>query len=469
LKTRSLLSLLIILTFALVTLSCATFGAISTEAPVDNEAGDLIATSVVETLEAQATPFLAVMETATMESAAETPLVPTNTPDESPAAAVDIPLTVVYIDQARNVWVWQENGEARQITTSSDVERISISDDAAWVAYTRTIDNIQYSLWAVELASGTERVLMDTPDFDVLPREVGAISVMPMSFSWVPNTHILAFNTRPSFEGPGLMLNNDLWLANAESGEVDQLLSPGSGGQFHFSPDGTQIAIARPDSIHIVNTDGGNLRENVLTFTEVSTYSEFLYYPTLYWSADSSYLRVAIPPQAHLDDLNDPTTIWHIPADGAPAHSINSVVTAGLIDPIFSPDLEKIAYLRQEGDPADNRRELRIASAEGAEDTAYLTEDYLHFIAWSADATRFAFTAGENNRPYLGQEGAAPQALTDTPMAMGLRWVDETRFLFIAYIPPRLELRLGTIEAESDLIFRAPGEVIPFINYDFAP
>jgi hypothetical protein len=198
-----------------------------------------------------------------------------------------------------------------------------------------------------------ERELVSSDQFLTLKNNVNAISAEPYIFSWVPNSHTLAFNTSPIFDGPGMMINNDLHLVDADSGVLTTLLTAGNGGVFYYSPDGTQIALVHPENISLINADGSNRRNNALVYDPILTYSEFQYYAEPQWAPDSSFLRVAIPPQDTLGNSTEPTTIWHIPTDGSSAGVAGHVFTSALSSVTFSPDLAWIAYLDYFSDRSD--------------------------------------------------------------------------------------------------------------------
>jgi len=450
----------IILTVLVATMGCqALAGQTVTLAP---EEDNFVGTSVAETV----------------ESGIIAPFTPTALPDVSPSPALtpqfeatDSPagstILVAYVDLNRNLWTWRAGSSPFQLTVSADVEDVRVSADGDWIAFTRTTNFLDYSLWAVRPDGGSETVLMDQLDFQSLPRPSGAISVIPYTFAWMPGTHMLAFNTRPAFEGLGLMLNDDLWLVNVDNGEPQQLLPPGEGGMFLFSPTGSQIAISTPDKISLIDADGSNRRDGVLSFSRISTYSEYLYYPQPFWAPDESYLRVVIPPAAAIENPAEPAQVWHIPADGASPSLVGSFNTPPLISPVLSPDLNKVAYLKQAGELAENRSELHIANADESSDELYLTETYLMFASWSPDSERFAFMVGDNVHPYLGQVGVGSRSLTDTDSAVDVRWLDAERFFFITRIGDSVELRLGAVDSPSELIASVTGDAAPFFNFDF--
>ena len=450
-KTKTTL-LWVIAVFLFVTWGCAyiTSGG---EKPAEE---DVIATSVAETLAAGIKTPGAPLVVPTLTGEAPAPAAPTSPaaatsePPAPPAAAGE--LLVAYVDTSRNLWVWQEGGEPRQLTSSADVLTAQVSADGRWIAFTRSSDSLHESLWVIRSDGSGEQAIMDQEAFEAMPRGESAVTSRPFYFNWTPGSSTLAFTTSPVYEGLGLSLNEDLWLADVESGSVEELLEPGEGGMFYYSPDGRQIALVKPDSISLIDADGSNRRDKVISYPIVSTYSEYFYYATPQWAEDSSYLRVVIPAPAALERPEETTNVWHIPADGSPAEQVGSVVTAPLFFPALSPDLAQLAYVRQVGDAAENRRELHIYQIDTGGDTTYLTEAHLIFAAWAADSSRFAFTTGENNRPYLGQIGETPQALTDTPSAFQIQWVDSDRFLFVSPSSPGFELRLGVIGSASALI-----------------
>jgi Tol biopolymer transport system component len=294
------------------------------------------------------------------------------------------------------------------------------------------------------------------------------VSVMPAAFSWAPgDRHLLVFNTRPTFEGPGLMLNNDLWFADIDEGNVQQVYPPGSGGQFHFSPDGSQVALVLPDSISLVNTDGSSRRDRVLVYPEVVTYSEYAFYAKPEWSGDSSYLMVVIPPQAALDNPEDPATVWRIPLDGSPAVLEGSFHTASFVYPTLSPDLQRVAYLQQSGVTAGNVRSLHIANVDGSDDQAYTESENLMFNSWAPDSRRFAFTLGETAQLMIGEIGQEARPVDDLSAVSDLRWVDSDRFLYITRSGGSADLRLRSINGEDVLVDRFAEDSGSLMSYDF--
>jgi hypothetical protein len=226
----------------------------------------------------------------------------------------------------------------------------------------------------------------------------------------------------------------------------------------YYSPDGKQAAIVNSSSISLINVDGSNRRDNVLTYKFINTASEYAWYAEPSWAPGSNYLRVFIPPEDPWGTPGAPTALWQIPVDGTPAAQFSTILHYGLLPIGISPDLNRVAYLKTVGDPTQNIRELRIANFDGSNDTVYATGESVQFMVWSPDSTRFVFrgpAAGDNLS--LGQVGAGGTPLSDTGYAQNVQWVDANQFLFFSKTPGALELRLGTVGQSSALVASLPG------------
>ena len=114
-----------------------------------------------------------------------------------------------------------------------------ISLAVAWIAFTRTTDYLQYSLWAIR--------------------------------------------------------------SDGSAGMRNEVLSPESGGLFYFSPDGVQVALVQPDSISMAIADGSGLRERVLVYPRVITYSEYHYYASPVWAPGASHFLFVVRSGANVE------------------------------------------------------------------------------------------------------------------------------------------------------------------------
>lgn len=89
------------------------------------------------------------------------------------------------------------------------------------------------------------------PDGTVPLPEPVLLARLPWQVAWLENSIEVAFNTVLE-AGCGILTHDDLWLADAESGEVSQLLPDGLGGSFAFSPDGDAVLVANAESASMV-------------------------------------------------------------------------------------------------------------------------------------------------------------------------------------------------------------------------
>jgi len=338
------------------------------------------------------------------------------------------------------------------LTGEGIVGSINLSDDGTIVAFERS----DTSLWMVRSDGTDERQLVSTDDFAAMrPTDPG---VVLYRFDWVPGTHILAYNTRLKVQ-IGATLNNDLRLVNADTLEQTVLLPPGEGGEFIYSPDGRQIAVTTASSISLVNADGGNRRQ-VLNYMPVTMYSQVQYYARPVWAADSSALRVAIPAADPQAEPAPPTSIWHIPTDGASARLMGSIAALPIIRPVFSPDLSYIAYLAGQGS-------LFITNLDTGQTIPYQSgvDD---IGGWSLDSRHFTFLTFPKGEPQtqIGRLGfpAVPVHDDAKVVAIDLVWVGDYHYLFLATGSQGWEIRLGEVGGASRVLVAVDGHQ----PYDFA-
>jgi Tol biopolymer transport system component len=382
-------------------------------------------------------------------------------------------------EHGNNVWLWvEDSGDAVPLTINGGVGDVRISDDGEIVAFTRGD-----GLWTVgsEGAPGEptseERELVSAEDFAAMEGREPGLEVGLYRFDWIPGTHILAFNTQLKME-IGLFLNDDLHVVNADSGERTALLPPGEGGEFHYAPDGSQAAVVTPGKISLVDADGGNRRE-ALTYAPIATASEFQYYPQPVWAADAGSLRVAIPPVDPFAQPAQLTSIWRVRTDGSTASLLTSIAAAQVSQPAFSPDLRYVAHLYAEHvDPASSaypESDLVVTDLEsGGTDTVYPREDDIRQVTlengdtithrpiatqiygWSPDAQYLAF--GANPHPELPTQAQIAMVVPDPVggevvpahgnadgVVIDVKWVDATRYLFLAQSARGWDVILGQV------------------------
>ena len=415
---------------------------------------DVIATSVAATIVAgggEAPTAEAVVPTAD-------PGVPTDTPEPVTPSF----LRIAYVKDG-DVWYWEEGSAATQLTSLGDVFSAYLSSDGLIAAFTRQYDWNNIEIYAVNTDGTNVRPLVTLADFAPMVLSPEMLSAVPYRIAWAPGTHTLSFNTRMTFEGPGLFTGDGIRQVDADTGLISVLMSPGTAGDFYYSPDGSKIAITNKDFISVIDADGTN-RLDLLTFPIVITYSEYNYYPPVVWSPDSSAIRAAIPPQDPLAVPTELTTIWHLPADGSPASTLTTLTPV----PFFqdnvhlSPDSNKIAYFTMVTPGAPPIVDLHIANADGSGDVLYNSGDR-RFEAWSTDGEHFIFTEA-GHYPKIGRIGYPPQDLLGITLLLDVSWVDETQFLYLNRLSGSWELWLRELGSPGVLLASTTGDRI---NYDF--
>ncbi len=354
----------------------------------------------------------------------------------TPAAPEPPALHVAYFRDS-SVWLWVEGQGAAPVTQTDSQGTVKISDDGARVAYVRG----DGSLWVVNSDGSGARQLVSVEDFDAM--EPSNPGVVLHRFDWVPGSHALAFNTNLRAE-VGLILTDDLHLVDADTLERTVLLPPGEGGEFTYSPDGTQIAIVTADSISLVDAAGGSRRQ-VHTYRPVMTYSEFRFYPEPIWAADSGSLRVAIPPADPLAEPSALTSLWYLPTDGSPGRLIGNIVTAPISRSLFSPDLGYIVHVAGEGS-------LLVTDLETGQTEPHQS-GVQDLFGWSLNSRYFSFLTYPGGQPQAQVGGlyapAVPAINDPSAAAIDLRWVGSYHYLFLTSSQGIWSIHLGEVGGAS--------------------
>jgi hypothetical protein len=401
---------------------------------------------------------------AAMDSPTET-AAPLPTPEEhalptaGPTAAAP-ELTVAYTDGG-NVALLAGAGPVVSLTSSGSVEQVRLSDDGQKVAYTRrpVIDQ-PVELRVVNRDGSGDTLLMGPADFDALYPLGGAVHHDVFLFEFLPNNHALLINTRSIFEGPGLAKHDDLIRIDTDSLARTMLLAPGKGGDFAASPDGRYLALVRPDTIELVNTDGTPTGSGVISYTPVITYSEYAFYAQPVWNPASSMVGVAIP---SADPFAPATTgsIWQLPV-GAPSTLLSAITGQFFLlsgdAPLVSPSLTHVVYTRPTSTP--NVWNLYRASVDGSGET--LVGTYSAWAGWSPDGAAFVYSSTDPISLLLVDlAGGSTSLVTGTD----LRWYTPSAFVFLSGSMGAWTVQRGAIGSASTPLAAPAGD---FIDYDVA-
>jgi hypothetical protein len=219
------------------------------------------------------------------------------------------------------------------------------------------------------------------------------------------------------------------------------------------------VAISKPDSIILANADGSDYLP-VLRYDPVLTYSEYRYYAAPLWSPAGDFLRVAIPPVESLAQPAQPTALWKIPAAGGGAVQEGSVLAVPFFDqPLrYAPDLERLAFLDEIGEPSENRRELLLATYDGNGQWAYASGALMRFESWSPDGRRFAYILGDEQEAWLGSLDGAPQPLEgDRYGVSNLQWVNNSQLIYVIQRGETFELYFRDLKSDALLLDTTTG------------
>lgn len=214
---------------------------------------------------------------------------------------VEISGLLAYISSA-NAWVMEANtGNRRAVVSTGDLDgRIfAISPDKKWLLFSRSASADEpetiNSLWIASLVG---------PESN--PISLGIKNVVNYA-EWIPNkTNTIAYSTvEYRSTAPGWQANNDLQVIQfGEDGTVinsKTLLEANSGGiygwwgtTFLWSPDNSEIAYARPDSIGLVDTKTGTTNA-LVEFSPYQTSGDWAWVPGIAWADGHNILYANLP------------------------------------------------------------------------------------------------------------------------------------------------------------------------------
>lgn len=369
----------------------------------------------------------------------------TTTAEPEPATATPEPFVcALAYANAGSLFCLGADGTPRVLASGSQILDPRISADGTLVAYQVVVSEGISQLWVVGAAGGDARLLIGA---EQIPNADPALVNSPGHVEWLAGTHALAFDTRyfPAAGpvGPGEYLNADLWTVDADSGVLNPVLPAGSAGSFRASPDGQTIAISRGQGLDLVNADGSNYRQDLITFPSIVTYSEYTYRPLPQWAADGMFFNVVIPSADPLAaDVH--ADFYRVGVDGI-AQSlaslpINIVFGGSLNPPRFSPNGLYAAYSLGQADGSGEVLHLIEVKPDGTVgDVPFEPRQGLQGWGWSPDSRSFAYTVIPGIEAGQGFAGGFDPAVSQAFAAgltalRSLEWLDTTTLVFLGQL-----------------------------------
>lgn len=285
---------------------------------------------------------------------------------------------------------------------------------------------------------------------------------------WINSTHGLGFEILRSYDAiGGCCESGGTWQVDLDTGKLAAWTPPPdilTMQEGLVSPDSSQIALVGETGLILVDIDGSNRRENLLTYPYIPQIEGGgSISSNISWAPDSQSLA-AITYSEDIWEENSTFTTWRVPVDGLPAHQL-ATFTGIPFSIYLSPNQIYLAYSRVTR-PMSNDRELHIAFFDGSKDLVYAQGHLMGFWGWAPDSFHFIFGQSSTLAPLWGSVCGGSQPLLNPPVlpARQFAWVDSEHFLWVkgSYENSRAELRLGQVGGGSILIGPFNGEYAQF-------
>lgn len=291
---------------------------------------------------------------------------------QSPFTPINLPGRLYYLRDG-NLWRIEgaTNNRAAVIATGDlDGRVLSISDDGEWALFTRRFDGEGRinTLWAAYIGEGDQTGEPEQAGSgEPLLVDLGVDNVIHFAdFAPGSNSKIYFSTVEPRLAPPGWQANNDLlslnFSSNGWTSQWTTIIEPNAGGiygwwgtEYHWNPDGSQLAFTRPDGIGTVDTKTGDTTK-ILDIIPLQTFGDWAWVPGLDWGPDGNSIYSqshAAGEAAAAEDSPDFNLIALLPP-GAPSALDLAVGTGMFAYPLVSPLQEvgsgemdyQIAYLQ---------------------------------------------------------------------------------------------------------------------------
>lgn len=358
-------------------------------------------------------------------------------------------LIIVYEEEG-HLMIVRGNDSPRSLTNGVGDSEPQIYPDGSKVLFKRyNADWQMHELWLVNRDGSGERPVVT----QVMLHEIAGLSgdiptdfyesfrLEPWEISYIESSGKVAFNTMLIFFHYH-SVQNDLWLLDPKSGDIEMVLSSYDGGKFAFSPDGKRLMIADMASVSIMDGDTGN-RQELLSFESFNAGYERAFIPHPSWSIDGSYAFVAIPDPDPMGSSGEApfgkesyTKIWRFSRAGE-AKQLSVIYWPDIDDIesgiIVSPDGHYVVHHSLEIDG----RKSHISSTEGkvVKNIPFL----YNVFGWSGDGSLVIL---ESDEFFVAGPLNVPQAL-QLPVEDGynsvfkkLKWVGPSTYVATLLLDP---------------------------------
>jgi resuscitation-promoting factor RpfB len=330
--------------------------------------------------------------------------------------------TLAYINN-QNAWFMRDSSTTkRPITVTGDLDARVFSLEPSGrklliARNTETNNTFGNQLWFIN---------------DITEQEPDVVELTPRNVlyaDWVPDrSNTISYATGEARQAPpGWKANNDLTIMriDPETGDhidIEEILDGSSGGglygwwgtPYKWSPDGSQLAWIRADSVGLVNLTDNTLGPALLTFPVLTTLQDWSWRTTISWSGDSSLIAATVHGASVGAELPENSPVFDITVaatDGS--FSANLVNRAGIWStPRFSPEIIRndsqftqghIAYLKARdwdesirGDydlvVADrDGSNARVIFPQSSNQPGLSAQQFAQDFTWSPDGRQIAF------------------------------------------------------------------------------
>ena len=199
----------------------------------------------------------------------------------------------------------------------------------------------------------------------------------------------------------------------------------------------------------------GQVKDKPFPFPEISTASEYRFYPEIFWESDSTAFRVAIPTSDLIyHDATALTTLWRFKVDGT-YQQLASLQASFFGLPAWSSDGRFMIYLRRTSE-VGNQFNLMTADGDGARPIVYLTDQagMLQLPRWLPDASEFVYARGQPGDSWLGSPDSAPMQLPGS--VYNPVFADPTHYVYTASSATGFEMRYSDLADPTAALSIAP-------------